>query len=89
MCLPLLIFPCTISPEASLLAPAHPGGPGTRAVKWLWFVVCGVRFYCEYEWVVDSTVCEYVWVVDSTVSVYVWVVVICVVMVQCVAFAVF
>ena len=32
---------------------------------------------------------EYVWVVDSTVSVYVWVVVICVVMVQCVAFAVF
>jgi len=23
---------------SSLLAPAHPGGPGKRAVKWLW---CG------------------------------------------------
>jgi len=23
----------------SLLAPAHPGGPGKRAVKWLWW--CG------------------------------------------------
>ena len=33
--LPLLIFPCTIS---SLLALAHPGGPGKRAIKWLW---CG------------------------------------------------
>ena len=63
-------------------------------------VVCGVRFYCEYEWVVDSTVCEYVWVVDSTVCEYewvvdstvceyVWVAVISVVMVQCVVFAVF
>ena len=24
--------------QSSLLAPAHPGGPGKRAVKWLW---CG------------------------------------------------
>ena len=39
-CLPLLIFPCTIKSRSSLLAPAHPGGPGKRAVKrlWLW---CG------------------------------------------------
>ena len=31
--LPLLIFPCTIKSRSSLLAPAHPGGPGKRAVK--------------------------------------------------------
>ena len=30
-CLPLLIFPCTIKSRSSLLAPAHPGGPGKRA----------------------------------------------------------
>jgi len=39
VCLPLLIFPCTIKSRSSLLAPAHPGGPGKIAVKWLW---CGV-----------------------------------------------
>ena len=33
VCLPLLIFPCTIKSRSSLLAPAHPGGPGKRAVK--------------------------------------------------------
>ena len=39
VCLPLLIFPCTIKSRSSLLAPAHSGGPGKRAVKWL-CVVC-------------------------------------------------
>jgi len=39
MCLPLSIFPCTINSRSSLLAPAYPGGPGKRAIKWLW---CGV-----------------------------------------------
>jgi len=39
VCLPLLIFPCTIKSRSSLLALAHLGGPGKRAVKWLW---CGV-----------------------------------------------
>jgi len=39
VCLPLLIFPCTIKSISSLLAPAHPGGPGKRAVKRLWCVV--------------------------------------------------
>jgi len=29
----LLIFPCTIKSRSSLLAPAHPGGPGKRVVK--------------------------------------------------------
>jgi len=33
VCLPRLIFPCTIKPRSSLLAPAHPGGHGKRAVK--------------------------------------------------------
>jgi len=31
-------LPCTIKSRSSLLVPAHPGGPGKRAVKWLW---CG------------------------------------------------
>jgi len=35
--LPLLIFPCTVKSRSSLLALAHPGGPGKRAVKWLWW----------------------------------------------------
>jgi len=38
VCLPQLIFPCTIKSRSSLLALAHPGGPGKRAVKRLW---CG------------------------------------------------
>jgi len=37
VCLPLLIFPCTIKSRSSRLAPAQPGGPGKRAVKWLWW----------------------------------------------------
>jgi len=37
----VLIFPCTVKSRSSLLAPAHPGGPGKRAVKRLW-CGCGV-----------------------------------------------
>jgi len=40
VCLPLLIFPCTIKSRSSLLAPAHPGEPGKRAVKRLWCLQC-------------------------------------------------
>ena len=42
VCLPLLIFPCTIKSRSSLLAPAHLGGPGKRAIKWLcwWWQWC-------------------------------------------------
>ena len=36
VCLPLLIFPCTIKSRSSLLALAHLGGPGKRAIKRLW-----------------------------------------------------
>jgi len=35
VCLPLLIFPCTIKSRSSLLVSSHPGGSGKRAVKWL------------------------------------------------------
>jgi len=31
--MPLLIFHCTIKSRSSLLAPAHLGGPGKRAIK--------------------------------------------------------
>jgi len=39
VCLPLLIFPCTIKSRSSLLTPAHPGGPGKRAIKQMWCVL--------------------------------------------------
>ena len=39
LCLPLLIFPCTIKSRSSLLAPAHLGGPGKRAAKRLYVCV--------------------------------------------------
>ena len=42
LCLPLLIFPCIIKSRSSLLAPARLGGPGKRAVRWLW---CGGGLY--------------------------------------------
>ena len=41
VCLPLLIFSCTIKSRSSLLAPTHPGGPGKRAVNWL--CVCDIQ----------------------------------------------
>jgi len=46
LCLPLLIFPCTIKSRSSLLALADPGGPGKRAVKRLWCVVVWYK-YCR------------------------------------------
>ena len=42
VCLPLLVFPCIKKSRSSFLAPAHPGGPGKRAVKRLW---CGGGCY--------------------------------------------
>jgi len=35
LCVPLLIFPCTIKSRSYLLAPAHPDGPGERYIKQL------------------------------------------------------
>jgi len=39
VCLPLLIFPFTVKSRSCLLAPAQLGGPGKRAVKWLWWYI--------------------------------------------------
>jgi len=39
VCLPLLIIPCTIKSRSFLVAPAHPVGPGKRAVKRLWWSI--------------------------------------------------
>ena len=44
VCLPLLIFRCTIKSRSSLSAPVHPVGPGKRAVKRLWW--CGGVILC-------------------------------------------
>jgi len=41
--LPLLILTCTIKSRSSLLAPAHPGGPGKMAIKRLWWW-CGIKY---------------------------------------------
>jgi len=38
VCLPLLIFPCTMKSRSSLLALAHLGGPRKRAIKRLWWL---------------------------------------------------
>jgi len=37
LCLPLLISPCTTKSRSSLLPPTHPGSPGKRAIKLLWW----------------------------------------------------
>jgi len=49
VCLPLLIFPCTIKSRSSFLAPAHLGGPRKRVVKRLCVCVC-VLAYCFRDW---------------------------------------
>ena len=45
VCLPLLIFPCTIKSRSSFLAPVDPGGRGKRAVKQLW---CGGVVFSDF-----------------------------------------
>jgi len=42
VCLPLLIFPCTIMSRSSLQAPVHPGGPGKKGRKMVVVVWCGI-----------------------------------------------
>jgi len=54
VCLPLLIFPCTLKSRGSLLAPAHPGGPGKRAVKRLCVYVCVLIQLCSV-WALPPT----------------------------------
>jgi len=43
VCLPLLIFPCTIKSRSSLLAPAHPGGAGQQK-QWR------LLYFANYQW---------------------------------------
>jgi len=50
VCRPLLVSLCTIK-SGSSLAPAHPGGPGKGAIKWLW---CGVVVFG----LVPSVLCQ-------------------------------
>jgi len=58
VCLPLLIFPFTIKSRSSLLATAHPDGPGKRAVKRLW---CGDKatFCCSVYIFKFLLVCDF------------------------------
>jgi len=51
--MPLLIFPDIIKSRSSLLAPAHPDGPGKRAVKRLW---CGV--VVSWGWLTGKTLLQ-------------------------------
>jgi len=43
VCLPLLIFLCTIKSRSTILAPSHAGGPGERVVKRLCGLVNSVK----------------------------------------------
>jgi len=48
VCLPLLISPCTMKSRSSLLAPAHPGGPGKKGLKTV-VVWCG-SYYVRLQY---------------------------------------
>jgi len=63
VCLPLLISPCTIKSRSSLLAPAHPGVPGKRAVKRLCVCVCVVSHNNVFHAVFPS-VLGHCWLTD-------------------------
>ena len=78
VCLPLVIFPCTIKSRSSLLVPAHPGGPGKRAVKrlsWWWcyrysgsIQVCAENNNTNAASVNDSTLALSVTTVHTDIS---------------------
>ena len=56
VCLPLLIFPCTIKSRSSLLAPAHPEkGPKTSVVVWCHYMAC------HSLWQFSCVACHEVW----------------------------
>jgi len=65
VCLPLLISPCTVKSRSSLLTPAHPGGPGKKAVKWSWWW-CGAESHitsclrpcCHCKQLADTGLCD-------------------------------
>jgi len=53
--LPLLIFHCTMKSRSSFLAPAHPDGPGKRAVKRVCVCVCVQDEYSHTPQVINFT----------------------------------
>jgi len=53
VCLPLLIFPCTIKSRSSLLAPAHPDGPGKKGHKTV--VVLSIMVHITAFLVINET----------------------------------
>ena len=55
VCLPLLIFLCTIKSRSSILALAHSGGPGKRAVKRLWCGWCGGELVIIFMLIISSS----------------------------------
>jgi len=65
VCLPLLIFPCTIKSRSSLLAPAHSSSPGKRAEKPV-VVWCG---YCDFIRTFSSCHC----LIIHTLSPYIYI----------------
>jgi len=48
VCLPLLIFPCTIKSRSSLLALAHPGGHRKKGCKMVVVVVTSINLLCRW-----------------------------------------
>jgi len=63
----LRTLPCTVKTRGSLLAPAHPGGPGKRAVKQLW---CGggVSFLkIQFAW--SRQLSQYIHCVSKSVTI--------------------
>jgi len=78
LCLPLLIFTCTIKSRSSLLAPAHPDGPGKRAVKRLWWwwwlgmpTMQGWYFlFCTYVMMMAGVYDSHLWTVSNCCVVF-------------------
>jgi len=63
VCLPLLIFLCTIKSRSYLLAPAHQGGPGKKGRKMV--VVVDISLNCCSNTAVIHTSC--IWHIVSSI----------------------
>ena len=74
VCLSLLIFPCTIKSRSSLLAPAHPGGSGKRAVKrlwWWWWCSVHIIYYriiSIYEYLFVTVCVRCFWQINTSID---------------------
>jgi len=76
VCLPVLIFPCTIKSRSSLLAPAHPGRPRKRGVKRLcvcvWLLLWPANQNAGRQHVVKKSQCQSHWVRCSVKCPFMW-----------------